>query len=225
VVFVQLQRRYLPVTNAMAGFAGAKTGLTHAGVVVSSGYSPGRSANSPGTRSPIELLPSPSAALPRSQMSWSRTQLTIVAGREAARSEASRGEAAVRKPSAEVAAKAKSRSAARDSKGRGAEQRGGTECQHRDAVARGSLLKIVSHGITFEVDCDHSQLPIGCLVSLWRSSILPAFTWRLRAFIARSPGPHTPAGSLQSVSLQWGPIYAAGARSGDMNVAMQPQAG
>jgi hypothetical protein len=96
--------------------------------------------------------------------------------------------AVVRKPSAEVAAKAEGRGAAGDSQGRTAEQRGTTESQDRDAIEDGSLLKIVSHGIAFEVDCDHSQLTV-CGVAVSRCSLnLFAFTWRLRAFTARSPG-------------------------------------
>jgi hypothetical protein len=86
-----------------------------------------------------------------------------VPAREAPAGEAGSTPGAVSKPTAEVAAKAKSQSAAWESKDSGAEQRGGTEPQHRDAIERGARLKTVSHGITFEVDCDHSQLPIGCL--------------------------------------------------------------
>jgi hypothetical protein len=139
--------------------------------------------------------------------------------------EAAGTEGMVREPSAEVAAKAKRRSAARDSKGCGAEQRGGTERQDRDAIACRSLLKIVSHGITFEVGCDHPQLPG------WWPFLVVAFVdfaWVYKAFTSvyrPFTGPHTPAASLHPVSLQSGPIYAAGTRSGDMNVAMRPQAG
>jgi hypothetical protein len=107
--------------------------------------------------------------------------------------EAAGTEGMVREPSAEVAAKAKRRSAARDSKGRGAEQRGGTERQDRDAIACGSLLKIVSHGITLRLAATIRSCLVGGLSLSWRSSILLGFTRRLRAFTARSFGPHTPA--------------------------------
>src|SRR3984957_10584812 len=81
---------------------------------------------------------------------------------------------------AEVASKSERRSAGRDGKDCGAEQGGGSERPGPDAIGRGSR-EIVVHGITFEVDCDHPQLPVGDLAWLPRSPMLLAFTWRLRA--------------------------------------------
>src|ERR1700722_1562715 len=84
------------------------------------------------------------------------------------------------RPAAEVAAESERRSAGRDGKDCGAEQGGGTERPGPDAIGRGSR-EIFVHGITFEVDCDHPQLPVGDLAWLPRSPMLLAFTWRLRA--------------------------------------------
>jgi hypothetical protein len=64
--------------------------------------------------------------------------------------------------SAEVAGKTERRSAGRGGKDCGAEQGGGTERKGPNAIGRGSREAVV-HGITFEVDCDHPQLPVGDL--------------------------------------------------------------
>jgi hypothetical protein len=82
-----------------------------------------------------------------------------------------------------VAAKSERRSAGRDGKDCGAEQGGGTARKGPNAMERGSR-EIVVHGITFEVDCDHPQLPVGDFAWSPRSPVLLAFTCRLRAFTA-----------------------------------------
>jgi hypothetical protein len=74
----------------------------------------------------------------------------------------------VHRASAEVAGKTERRSAGRDGKDCGAEQGGGTERPIQNAIGRGSR-EIVVHGITFEVGCDHPQLPVGDLAGSPRS--------------------------------------------------------
>ena len=98
---------------------------------------------------------------------------------------------------AEVAGKTERRSAGRDGKDCGAEQGGGTERQDPNAIGR-RLREVVVHGITFEVDCDHPQLPVGDLAWSPRSPVLLAFTWRLRALppvdsASRACGPAGPS--------------------------------
>ena len=84
------------------------------------------------------------------------------------------------RPAAKVAAKSERRSAGRGGKNCGAEQGGRTERKRPNAIGRRSR-EVVVHGITFEVDCDHAQLPVGDLAQSPRSPMLLAFTWRLRA--------------------------------------------